>query len=656
MVPIGRPVARTRIHLLDEDGNPVAAGQAGRLFIGGVQVARGYLNRPELTAERFVPDRFSDDHGARLYDSGDLARELPDGAIEFLGRDDHQVKLHGFRVELGEVESALDSHPAVAQAVVVAGLDRAGDQRLVAYFVASTVAPSTPASEDLRAHLAATLPDHMVPALFVELDGFPISPSGKLDRAALPEPARPRPPSLGQPLRPRDDLERYIAAAWADVIGLAEVGRTDRFFELGGTSLQAARFTNRLQRDLGEPVFVVSLFNAPTVAEYAAFLRADYAGAVSRWSRITAPEAQGHFPRAREAGAQGEVTEAMVDEFLGVVPGLEGAPPPAEDRNPRAAFILAPPRSGTTLLRVMLAGHPDLFAASELQLLGFHTLRSRQEAYTGRFSLWLDGTVRTLMELEQIGPSEARALMDDAVEAGLTTQQFYRRLQQRATPRLLIDKSPSYASDPTALAKAEAGFDQPFYIHLVRHPVPVIRSFEKHHMDQALFVRDHDFDRRSLAELVWTASHRVVTRFLDGVPRERWHRIRYEDLVTEPRRELETLCERMGLPFHGRVLDPYEGLDAKMADGVFRESRPMGDTRFLEHGRVVAESAHAWRSEPVTGERPLGPPTRAVAALLGYGDDEPPDSSPPVPAGAEGRRASLAARRDRHVRGRARHG
>lgn len=643
VVPIGYPVANTRIHLLDDDRRPVPSGEVGRLFIGGVQVARGYLNRPELTAERFVEDPFVEDGSVRMYDTGDLARELPNGAIEFLGRTDHQVKVRGLRVELGEVEAALDRLPGVGQSVVLTDVDHAGDQRLLAYYVPGPP-PTRPATAAaLRARLAETLPDYMVPEVFVELDAFPISPSGKVDRAMLPAAGRPRPESLGRIRPPRDAVERYVATLWGEVLGIDRVGRDDRFFELGGTSLQAARCTNRLERDLGEPVFVVSLFDAPTVAAYSTFLREQYAVPLARLLGFSASRE----PEGRTMVGSRPVDSTLVAEFLDLVPTLRDPGPVEREANPPAVFILAPPRSGTTLLRVMLAGHPGLFSTSELQLLGFPTLQARQDAYTGRFGLWLDGTIRTLMELESLDVNAARAEMARAVTDDLSTQQFYRRLQERAAPRLLVDKSPSYALDPGALRKAERDFAKPFFIHLVRHPVPVIWSFEKHHMDQALYLHDHDFDRRTLAELVWTASHQVVTEFLDGLPSTRWHRIHFENLVTDPEPELSRLLERLGLPFHPDVLDPYAHRERKMIDGVVPESRPMGDTRFLEHGRVLAEAAASWRHEKresneVT-EGDLGDLTLALAERLGCPVEMAPTQGPSARVAA--RRNSLATRR-----------
>ena len=183
---IGRPIANTQIYILDPHLQPVPLGVPGELHIGGAGLARGYLNRPELTAEKFIPDPFSNEPGARLYQTGDLARYLPDGNIEFLGRLDHQVKIRGFRIELGEIETALNTYPAVREAVVVAREDNPGDKRLVAYVVLGQEQALT--ISDLRGFLKQKLPDYMVPSAFVALDALPLTPNGKVDRRALPAP------------------------------------------------------------------------------------------------------------------------------------------------------------------------------------------------------------------------------------------------------------------------------------------------------------------------------------------------------------------------------------------------------------------------------------------------------------------------------------
>jgi aspartate racemase len=264
-VPIGRPIANTLVYILDERLKPVPVGVAGELFIGGDGLARGYLNQPELTAEKFIPDPFSTEPGGRLYRTGDVVRYLSDGNIEFLGRLDHQVKIRGFRIELGEIESVLAGLPGVREAVVVTREDVSGDKRLVAYLTAKE--GKLPQNSELRGLLQAKLPEYMVPSAFVTLDRFPLTPNGKVDRNALPQPDQARATTGFVP--PRTPTEVGLATIWGEVLGLKQVGIHDNFFELGGHSLLAIRLISEINRVLMVALPVRALFQHPTIEELA---------------------------------------------------------------------------------------------------------------------------------------------------------------------------------------------------------------------------------------------------------------------------------------------------------------------------------------------------------------------------------------------------
>jgi len=265
---IGRPVAGTRVHVLDARLRPLPVGVPGELCIGGMRLARGYHGRPELTAERFVPDPFGPEPGARLYRTGDLVRYRPDGTIDFLGRLDHQVKLRGFRIELPEIEAALARHPAVAAAAVVARDVAPGDKRLVAYL--EWTGDTEPDIKDLRAHLRELLPEYMIPSAWTTLESLPLSPSKKVDRAALPDLTPAQLADTREHVAPRDPAEEVIASIWAEVLGVDRVGVHDDFFALGGHSLLATRVLARLRQAFAVEVPLRRLFEATTVAELAA--------------------------------------------------------------------------------------------------------------------------------------------------------------------------------------------------------------------------------------------------------------------------------------------------------------------------------------------------------------------------------------------------
>jgi microcystin synthetase protein McyB len=279
--PIGRPLPNTRAYVLDRHLRPVPIGVPGELLLGGAQLSPGYWNRPDLTAEQFIPDPFSAEPGARLYKTGDLVRFLPDGNIEFVGRIDNQVKIRGFRIELGEIEAGIAQHPAIREAVVLAREDVPGDKRLVAYLV--TENPPADLVDQLRALIRAAMPEYMVPAAFVLLDAFPLTPNAKLDRKALPAPDAAAYAARGYEA-PLGDIETALAQIWCDVLKLERVGRHDHFFELGGNSLVAVQVMSRVRQQLISELPLREFFAAPTVARLAArieVLRAQPASALA---------------------------------------------------------------------------------------------------------------------------------------------------------------------------------------------------------------------------------------------------------------------------------------------------------------------------------------------------------------------------------------
>ena len=312
-VSIGLPLANTRVYLVDADLHPAPLGVPGELLLAGAGLARGYLGRPALTAEKFVPDPFGEP-GGRLYRTGDLGRWSESAGLQFLGRIDHQVKVRGFRIEPGEIEAVLAAHPAVGGAVVAVRRDAAGDSRLVAWVVAKDGTTADAAA--LRAHLRARLPEPMVPSAFVALPAFPLTPNGKVDRAALPDPgAAPAAPAAAY-AEPRTDTERAVAEIWREVLGAGRVGRDDDFFELGGHSLVAGRVAARVRQRLAVEVPLTAVFDASTLAAFAAEidrLAARQAGAApAAISSTLAPEP---WESGGEAGVDA-LSDAQVEALL----------------------------------------------------------------------------------------------------------------------------------------------------------------------------------------------------------------------------------------------------------------------------------------------------------------------------------------------------
>jgi amino acid adenylation domain-containing protein len=286
-ISIGRPIDNTQIYILDSHLQPVPIGVPGEMYIGGDGLSPGYLNRPELTAEKFIRHPFSDEVDARIYNTGDLARYLPDGRLVCLGRTDHQVKIRGFRIELGEIEAVLSQHPAIRENVVIVREDAPGDKRLVAYLVPSQ--EPVPSSSDLRGFLKEKLPNYMVPSAYVALDALPLTPNGKVDRRALPEPEGLRPELETAYVAPRNEIEQTLADIWQELLAVVQIGIHDDFFEMGGHSLLATQVMSRVRQTFQLELPLRDFFEAPNIAELAIVIEE---GLIAEVEALTEDQAQ----------------------------------------------------------------------------------------------------------------------------------------------------------------------------------------------------------------------------------------------------------------------------------------------------------------------------------------------------------------------------
>ncbi|MCX7177251.1 MAG: amino acid adenylation domain-containing protein, partial [Proteobacteria bacterium] len=619
---IGRPLPDLSVDLVDSQGQRVPVGVGGEILVGGAGLARGYLKRPELTAQRFV-----EIDGERLYRSGDLARWRADGRLDYLGRIDQQVKIRGFRIELGEIEAALSSHPRVGEAVVEVRQEAQG-ACLIAWVSSQDWAdPELPGL--LRKHLRARLPDYMLPASIGVLERLPLTGNGKLDRKALAalEAQAPAARSAASGEAPRNGLERLLGELWSKVLGVVVGDIDDNFFELGGDSIRGAILVNKIQDRLRSVVYVVALFEAPTIRTLADYLRVNYPEAMSRVEGEVAVAAVTALPA---------LAETDVQSFRAIIPAMP--PVSAEFRagrrkNPRAIFVLSPPRSGSTLLRVLLGGHSALFSPPELELLGFETLGQRKQVCSGRDAFWLEGTQRAVMEALQVDADPAQQIMAEREAKDMSVADFYGELQgwllaDGQAPRLLVDKSPSYSLDVETLRRAEAYFDEPIYLHLHRHPYGMISSFEEAKLNQIFFRYPHDYPVRQLAELIWTQSHRNIAEFLADIPASRQMAISFEDMTRTPLAAAQRLCAFIGIDFRPEMLDIHGA--GRMTDGVHAESRMLGDVKFHTHRSIDPAAAERWRT--IYNADFLGEPSWAMAATLGYQREQAwPESAAAAP-------------------------
>jgi len=620
---IGTPLPDLSIDLCDDYGELVPIGVPGEILVGGAGVARGYLNRPELNAQRFAMHALHRDIPAdRLYHSGDLARRRMDGTLQYMGRIDQQVKIRGFRIELGEIESQMSAFNGVSAAVVNVRQTESGNE-LIGYVVFHHEIDSTTHLSGLRDHLKGVLPEYMVPNAIIILDQLPLTTNGKVDKNALPNPDRDLRLIQKEFVSPVTSLEKMISEIWSDILQIEKIGLTDNFFDLGGDSIKGAIFANRMQQKIGSIFYVVALFEAPTITELVDYMHS-------------------HYPESIRMFDDEQISDRSTDrkiEHADLLTLRETITPlrpfnnfKSKKRNPKAIFVLAPPRSGTTLLRVLLGGHSKLFAPPELELMPFNTLGERKEICSGRDAFWLEGVLRAVMELHDMDADAAKEFMNEREMSDLSVKDFYSELQSWTDDRILVDKSPSYVLDKSILERIEATFEDPLYIHLHRHPLGMVNSFVEAKLDQIFFRYPHSFSTQQLAELIWLHSHQNISDFFESVPEDRKMRISFEEMTSSSEEQVRRLCDFIGLDFEANMLAIYEANEKKrrMTDGIHKESTMLGDVKFHTHQGINSDAATRWKEH--LSEAMLGDITRDMAINLGYklsGESNRPSVSAP---------------------------
>jgi acyl-CoA synthetase (AMP-forming)/AMP-acid ligase II len=613
---VGRP-AGPEVAIMDEAGHLLPPGAAGEIVIRGANVIQAYEDNPTANMSAFTEGWFR---------TGDQGRLDPEGYLFITGRLKELINRGGEKISPREVEEVLIDHPAVAQVVAFAVPHAQLGEEVAAAVVLGEGGAAT--GWEIRAFAATRLADFKVPSRVLVVDEIPHGPTGKLQRIGLAETLgitasnqrhRELRQTTAEYVAPRTPVERALATIWAEVLGLDQVGIHDNFFELGVTSIRGTMLINKLQEHLKESISTVALFDAPTVAALAAFLTTNYGAAVSRvfgagMHAGTVPH-QGAVVPAQPRRVDVDMIEQMRQLIIPLAPRAQSDEWQLQ-KNPPAIFVLAPPRSGTTLLRVMLAGHPQLFAPAELQLLGFNTLGERRGALSGRYSLLLEGIIRAVMHIQGCDADCAKRIIAQYEDQGIGTKQVYRVLQDWIAPRTLVDTSLSYALDLETLKRAESNFDEPFYIHLVRHPYAMVRSFERSHMEQVFFMPKHPFSTRELGELVWVVSHQNIIEFLSDIPDNRRYCMRFEDLTLQPQVVMEDMCQSLGLAYHPGLIEPCKDKEKKMTDGICAALVPMGDEKFNQYQSIDPRIAESWKH--VMRDSFLGEVAWEWAERLGY--------------------------------------
>lgn len=416
-------------------------------------------------------------------------------------------------------------------------------------------------------------------------------PVNEVRQAGVSNPALSQRPELKTGyVTPANQAEKKLVEIWEELFGFHPIGIRDNFFELGGDSLKGITFVNRYQELLEEIVHVSAVFEAPTIAELVEYFKRHYPEGYSRIS--------GEEPGSETTHGQKKLGDNDIEEVRQVLAAIPIANKVENPVNSKALFILSAPRTGSTLIRVILAAHSHLFAPPELNLLSFADLAERKKAYSGNANTFLHGTLRAIMKLKNCTVERAEEIMREFEEKGMSTQDFYRQLCDWAGDRLIVDKSTGYALNPWHLKRAETYFQNPYYIHLVRNPYGMVRSYEEAKMDllmDAELRKQIPYNRKQMGELNWTICNRNIMDFLKEIPGERKTFVRFEDLVREPEERVRGLCRFLEIPFEAELLQPYKEKKKRMTDGAYPGGMMVGDMKFHQHKSIAPEIADAWQ-------------------------------------------------------------
>jgi len=403
-----------------------------------------------------------------------------------------------------------------------------------------------------------------------------------------------------------DDLDEQISQETQLIqnLGFTSVDFIQLFVTIEDTFQKKLGFHDLIMRD-GQYIEDLS------VAQLVKFIQ-------SRFNNTTVSHRQNDSAQIATLPDQDKINPAKVAQLRQTILSPNEFPDSSTPKNPPAIFILCPPRSGSTLLRVILAGHPRLFAPPELHLLTYATLTQRKAALSNEFNNHLlNGTIRAIKQIRGCNSEQAQRIMEEFEYQQLTTKQFYHQLQQELGDRILIDKTPSYSYHLNILKRIEANFENALYIHMVRHPYGTIRSFEDAKLDQLVpFMKNSPFSRRELAELIYLISHQHILDHLKPVPAHRQVRLRFEDVVKSPQSTINKICDFFGLEMHPDMLNPYQEKNQRMTDGVQVVSKMSGDLKFHLHSGIDSNMADRWKQYHTVDF--LGDITWDMAKSLGY--------------------------------------
>jgi len=640
---LGRPIPGVSIRIIDQAQQILPEERIGHVQLKGDLVLNEYYENAELNAKNFSPDGW--------LDTGDLGF-ISDGKLVLSGRAKEMLIINGSNYYSHEIEDIVEQikgvevsytaacavrgknsvtdklavffHPLVDDDHALKALIRQIRQTIVSRIhlnpdyiipVEKTDIPKTPIGKIQRSPLSERFDQGLFDTKLRDIVGITASATlANLDELSLLDSGKVN-NSESQMDAPRNQLESLLVEAWQEVLG-CNVGIHDNFFDLGGSSIKAVMVMNKFQEKIGSIFHPISLFDAPTIAELAEYFKENYSAL---------------FKSAEQAGHDVEqpLTDKQINHMRDYLAHSLSRPSVKADltgnKNKRAIFILSPARSGSTLLRVILAGNPQLFSPPELYLLGFNHLKEHKEFYSGRLSFLQEGVIRAMMEIKDCSKEQAEQIVHELERQDMSVKQLFALMQQWLGQRMLVDKTPPYAFNPDILQRMEQEFADPLYIHLVRHPAGMIASFEEARVDLAVDVHGDEasdicLTARQKGELWWMISHQNIRSFLKNIPTHRQHVVKFEDLVTQPKTTVEQLCQFMDIDFCADMLEPQKEKKQRMTDGAHQLSRIAGDPKFHTHQGISAKAADRWKQ--VYAKDFLSEVTWKIARDYGYRFDD----------------------------------
>ena len=584
--------------------NRLATGQTGEICLRGRTVMSGYLGN-----KRDAQDEW--------FQTGDIGYLDDDGFLRVCGRSGDQIIIGGENVAPQEVEEEIAKLSGVAEVAVFSSEHPTFGEQIAAAVVLDADASMN--ARDLRTALSTRLPRHKVPTQIVFADALPVGRTGKIVRSDLAQHFQKQLDALHSKgpkatRAPESVLEAWLLQEFSQALRGENIGVDGDFFEFGGTSLDAVELMLSLEQQLDETIHVALLFSAPTVAELAERMQQDYPTALVNAGLLNA----GSAGSARPADDGGSFD--LFRRSLPEVPSLNEAPSESEP-----VFILSAPRCGSTLLRVMLAGHPDLFAPPELRLMNFASLSDWHQTLDGQYRFFRDGLVQAVMHATDVSEEKARDTLEDFAAQGWASSRVLNWLQYQLAGRILVDKTPIYALSPSVLSRILRCFPKARFVVLHRNPADMVNSYEKARMHQ-IWMYPFAGSPAELAEMIWRQTYETIDAFKDRIDHKRIMHVSFETLVTEPETLMPKICRFLRVRYDTAVLNPHADQGSRMTEGLGSAAKMIGDPRFAKHRKIDASRAVSGSDLPIDV---LTAPTRKLASRFGYGaqGEDAPEAS-----------------------------